>query len=132
MKGHRLERIGDQVLQCLAEGMRSLSDPRLQGVSLTGVKMSPDLKLARVYWSWYGSVVEPQPQGSTAVNAPLNENHPKIKEIQKAFIKAAGVLKHRLADELELRYIPDLHFHFDASIATGQRIEQLLEGIRQR
>lgn len=130
MKGHRLERIGDQVLQCLALAMRNLSDPRLQGVSLTGVKMSPDLKLARVYWSWFG--VLPGAPGSEHGAEPLTENHPKIRETQRAFVKAAGVLKHRLAEELELRYVPELHFHFDASLAKGQRIEALLEGIRQR
>ena len=136
MKGHRLERIGDQILQCLAMALRELSDPRLVGVSLTGVKMSPDLKLARVYWSSYGSLLAAPGSGASAPagadTSPLSENHPKVKEIQKALMKAAGVLKYAIADQLELRYVPELHFHFDSSIATGQRIEELLEGIRHR
>ncbi len=90
--------------------VRELRDPRLEGVTVTDVEMSPDLRHARVFISVLGDE-----EAQQAAIAGLEH--------------AAGFLRRALAARLELRRVPDLSFRLDTSIARGQRIMELLEQI---
>jgi ribosome-binding factor A len=92
--------------------LREARDPRLSSVTLTGVEVTPDLLLARVYFSVLG--------GEDDERAAL-----------AGFQHAAGYLRTELAGRVHLRFVPELAFKLDRSSAYGQRIDQLLDQIKE-
>ncbi len=107
----RADRVSGLIHEALSRLLqKSIKDPRLDSVSFTGVKMSPDLKLARIYF-----VIS----GRTA-----NEE-----EALAGFEKAKGFIKFTLAQQLNLRYMPDLQFHYDNSIEYGFHMDSVLKKI---
>ena len=106
----RSKRIAELIHQELASGvLRKLSDPILQGLSLTDVEMSNDLKRAFVYYS-----------------CPMD-----IKDqVQASLDRAVGFIKRELAPKLALKFIPELVFRHDPSLDEGHRIEKLLSSIK--
>jgi ribosome-binding factor A len=102
------EMIRTEISEILLYSMR---DPRLGLVTVTDVKISPDLKQARVYVSVLGSADERKT--SLAV---LNS--------------AAPHLRHELGSRARLRVVPDLSFHYDPSIEYGAHIEELIQQIK--
>jgi|AMWB02.1.fsa_nt_gi ribosome-binding factor A len=109
----RNDRVGGQIQKILAELLRKqISDPRLAHVTITGVEVSADLRIAKVYYS------------ASAAGVPAGE-------ILEGFLHAQGFIKRELAQQLRLRYMPDLKFFFDESIDYGARIEQLLKAAKQ-
>jgi ribosome-binding factor A len=108
----RPERVAHLLQQRLAELFaRGLKDPRVGLVTITGVKMSPDLREARVYWTVHG---DPEIRKQTA----------------RGLSAASGYLRHELST-LALRVLPELHFTYDEAIDRGDRIERLLREVHQ-
>ena len=106
MTVRRGERVGDVIRAELARALREdVRDPLLGFVTLTGVRLAPDLRSARVYVSVLGGDAEPT---------------------LEALRRAAPFLRHILARRAGLRFTPDLRFVFDPTIASGSRIEALL------
>ena len=104
----RPERVAQMVQQCLGELFaRGLRDPRMGLVTITGAKVSPDLRQARVYWTVHGGAVH---QKSTA----------------EGLEAAKGFLRRELGRTLGMRVVPDLAFTYDEAIDRGDRIDQLL------
>ena len=93
--------------------LRGLKDPRLTGfITLTGVKMSPDLREGTVYFSVFGEAAERERTG----------------EGLKA---AAKYLQAEVSRALRLRSTPHLRFVYDESIERGDRIDRLLRGVKE-
>ena len=90
--------------------LRKIKDPRLEMVTITGVKVSSDLKMARVYFSRYGNAEE-------------------IRQGLEGLQSASGFIKRELGLRLKLRHVPDLEFIHDTSFEYGDRIESLLKGL---
>lgn len=85
-----------------------LKDPRIAGmVTVTEVRVSPDMKQARIYVSVLGGEAE---QKST----------------MQGLEAACGFVRHELAERLRLRRAPEMSFVLDHSEEYGQRIEALL------
>ena len=104
----RADRVGGLIQEVLSDLLKkSIRDPRLAMVTITSVKMSRDLKLARIYFSIYG-------------------DSSKRDAAAKGFESARGFIKRSLARRLGLRYMPDLKFFYDESFDYGSHIEQLL------
>ncbi len=107
----RPERVAQMVQQLLGEIFaRGMRDPRIGFVTITGVKMSPDLREARVYWAVHGDAEQ-------------------RKHTAKGLDNARGFLRREVASELKLRVTPDLHFTYDEAIDRGDRIEQLIRQV---
>lgn len=108
----RPERVAQLIQQKLGEIFaRGLKDPRVGFVTITGVKMSADLRDARVYWAVHGDE--------------------KTRTETKQGIEAArGFLRREVGRGLELRLTPDLHFTYDEAIERGSRIEELLREVK--
>ncbi|MFM8319677.1 MAG: 30S ribosome-binding factor RbfA [Chloroflexota bacterium] len=103
----RAERIGERIREELSLLLlQEVSDPRLGGVTVTGVDVDRELAYAEVYVS----VIE----GS--------ERWPEIKE---GLVHANSFLRRELAQRIELRVFPRLRFHWDATFEKAERIEQL-------
>jgi len=105
----RSRRVGEQLQRELAELCRdALRDPRVSGVTITGVDCAKDLSHARVHFS-------------------LMDSDPgAIKDAGKALNGAAGALHHELKARLHMRLIPSLSFHYDDSLVRGAKLEALI------
>lgn len=113
MQGSRPARVGDQIREELAELLsRHVKDPGLGFVTVQWVKVSPDLQNARVYYTVLGDARE-------------------RKDTARALDRALPFLRREIAQRLRLRRAPELAFHYDESVERGERIEQLLDEIRQ-
>lgn len=108
----RSGRVAGQIQKALSELLqRDIKDPRLEMVSITGVKVSTDLKHARVYFVSHGG-------------------EERKKEAANGFKTALGYLKRELAPRLGLRYMPDLKFFYDDSFDYGSRIDSILRSLK--
>ncbi len=107
--GHRHERIAEEIRHEVSAMLAGeLKDPRLAGlVTVTEVRVTPDLKQARIFVSVMGTGAE---QALTLAGLTA----------------AAGYVRHELTERLQLRRGPEVHFVLDRSEEYGQRIEQLL------
>jgi len=90
--------------------LRQVRDPRLGSVTVTGVEVTPDLRLAHIYVSVMGGDYE-----AAQALAGLKS--------------AAGFFRHELGSALSLRFIPELSFRLDKSLEQGLRIDQLLDSL---
>ena len=108
----RADRVSGLIQEVLAELLKKkIRDPRLAMATITSVKMSRDLKLARIYFTIYG-------------------DSQKSEAAVQGFESARGFIKRSLARRLNLRYMPDLKFFYDDSLDYGSHIDQLLEKIK--
>ena len=107
--GHRHERIAEEIRHEISAMLAGeLKDPRLASLAtVSEVRVTPDLRQARVYVSVMGTGAE---QTSTI----------------NGLTAAAGFIRHELTERLQLRRAPELHFVLDRSEEYGQRIEELL------
>jgi ribosome-binding factor A len=111
----RADRIADVLQREIADLLlRRVKDPRVDGVTITGVKVSGDLQHARVFYCVMGSRQE---EGKEAVAAGLN--------------KAKGFMRQELGKRLHMRYLPQLEFIYDASFDYGDKIERLLRELHR-
>ena len=108
----RADRISGLIQKTLSEILQKrVKDPRLEMVTITAVRMTRDLRLARIYFS--------TPGGEERQQAAL-----------LGFESALGFVKRTLARELGLRYMPDIQFFYDETFDYGASIENLLKRIR--
>jgi ribosome-binding factor A len=111
MQGSRPARIGDQIREELSELLaRHVKDPGIGFITITHVKVSPDLQVARAFYTTLG-------------------DEKARKETAKALDRAMPFLRRQIAGRLRLRRAPELAFQYDQTIERHQRIEQLIEEI---
>jgi ribosome-binding factor A len=107
-QGSRPDRVADQIRGELASLLaREVHDPGVGFVTLTRVQVSPDLQLARVFYTALGD------DKSRAASG-------------RALERAAPFLRRQIGARLRLKRTPELTFIFDDSIAGQDRIEQIL------
>jgi ribosome-binding factor A len=109
--GSRPSRIGDQLRVELSDLIaRSLHDPGIGFLTITHVKVTPDLQMARVYYTTLG-------------------DEQARRESRRALERAAPFLRRQIGGRLRLRRVPQLEFFFDESIERGDRIERILQDL---
>jgi ribosome-binding factor A len=108
----RAERVSSRIRQEISELLQEqVNDPRLSGlISITKVTTSPDLKNAKVYVS--------------AVGDNTNKN-----DVLEGFKAASGYFRREIAERIQLRFVPEITYHFDDSIESGARIIQLIDKV---
>lgn len=87
--------------------LKKIKDPRLELVTITGVKLSGDMKIAHVYYCM-GASSRPE-------------------DVKSGFASAAGFLRRELGSRMKLRYTPEIVFHYDESFDYGDKIERILK-----
>jgi ribosome-binding factor A len=108
--------VGERVREELASIVSlELRDPRLEGVSVTDVRMTPDLQLARVRVRLLDPKDEPA----------------KRKALLAGLESASGMMRREIAQRLGLRFAPKLTFHYDESPEAKDRIDRLLDEIQK-
>ena len=92
----RSHRLNDQIMRALALILlEEVQDPRLELVTVSGVRLNSDITIAEVYLTFSGG-------------------QERQAEVLKALGKAKGFLRSRMGRELHLKKIPDLRFRFDS------------------
>ncbi len=108
----RSDRVGGQIQKALSDILlKKIKDPRLEDATITAVKMSRDLKFARVYFVTSGG-------------------KKSIKETIDGFKSALGYVKRKLAAQLGLRYMPELRFFYDDSFDYGSHIDKIIKAVK--
>lgn len=111
MESQRTERVGDLMRAEIADLLlRKVKDPRIGFVTVTGVKVSPDLRHATVFVS-------------------LLEEGPIAEETLNALGRAAGFIRTEMGRRLRLKYTPELVFKEDPTPRQAAHIEAVLEGL---
>ncbi|MGE5816603.1 MAG: 30S ribosome-binding factor RbfA [Deltaproteobacteria bacterium] len=112
MEYQRADRVGDLLVELISDLLRKeIRDPRINAVTVTGVKVSKDLRHARVYFSLLG-----RQEDRKTVSAGLKS--------------ATGFIRSKVAKQLNLRFVPTLEFFYDESEDEAQRIDDLLNQVK--
>ena len=111
-QGSRASRVGDQIRAELASLLtRDVHDPGIGFLTITQVKVSPDLQQARVYYTTIG-------------------DDKARRESARALGRATPFLRRQVGQRLQLERVPELEFFFDKSVAQQDRIEQILQELK--
>lgn len=104
-------RMAEQIRVILSELLlREVSDPALQGVTVTEVKLDPELMFADVY-----------------VNALGDESRQQT--VMHGLKRATGFLRREVGKRVRLRNTPELHFHWDVTLERGEHMNRLIESL---
>jgi ribosome-binding factor A len=106
----RTQRIADQIQRIMGPMLlQEMGDERMRLVTITSVNVARDLSFAKIYVG------------------VLSEDEAEIKNIVAALNHAAKTLRYRLAQEIDLRIMPELKFIYDDSAAHGFKISSLID-----
>ena len=109
----RTERVAEEFREILAEEILKLKDPRVGFVTVTGVKVTADLRHA---WVFYTSLGDQKARAGT--RAGLRSARPHLRTI--------------LGRQVRLRYLPQLEFEEDLSMENGERIDALIRTLHDQ
>jgi ribosome-binding factor A len=113
-QGYRPHRVADQIRQELSELLTrgEVHDPGIGFITLTRVQVSPDLQMARVFYTTLGDAKARQ-------------------ETARALERATPFFRRQVGSRLRLRRVPEFEFRFDESVAHQDRIEQILRDLHE-
>jgi ribosome-binding factor A len=107
----RQERTAEQIRLILSDLLgREVSDPRLQDLTVTRVRVDRELQVADIY-----------------LNALGDES--REAEVMRALEKAGGFIRYELAQRVSLRTVPELRFHWDPTLAYAEEVDQILSNL---
>lgn len=106
----RMLRVNSTIREVLADEIERMSDARLELVSVTAVDTSPDLRTAVVFIDVLG-----EDDREDALHALRG---------------AAKRLQAVVGSQVRMKYTPTLEFQIDPGVTSGQRIEEILRGLR--
>ncbi|HCF59537.1 MAG TPA: 30S ribosome-binding factor RbfA [Myxococcales bacterium] len=113
MTTQRTERVAALIQQEISTMLvRGLKAPRIGFVTITGAKVSPDLREAWVYYAVHG---DEKVRADTA----------------KGLDAARGFIRRELGKALKTKVTPELHFVYDEAIEHGDRIERLIKQVHE-
>jgi ribosome-binding factor A len=111
MSSIKQDRVGEQI-QTILSGLllREVADPRLKNITVTEVRLDPELLFANIY-----------------INALGDESRQAA--VMTGLERAKGFLRREVAKRVRLRSAPELIFHWDVTLERGERINQLLSSL---
>ena len=105
----RAERISGEIQYAITELLnKKMQDPRIEMATVSGVKLSSDLRIADVYIAVFG-------------------DKKRIREAMDGFKKSKGFIKKNIAPKLGLKYMPDLRFIYDDTFDKAARMDALIK-----
>ncbi len=111
-EGTRLSRVSEEFREILAEEIPKLKDPRIGFVTVTGVKVTGDLRHAVVFYTAMG---EEKSRKATAAGLRSARAH----------------LRQVLGHQVRMKTLPDLEFEEDDTIEMADRIERLIRELHE-
>jgi len=112
-QGARIDRVGEEFREILAEEILKLKDPRVGFVTVTSVKVSPDMHHAWIAYTCLGSDKE-----RAATRAALRSARPH--------------LRSELGRQVRMKYLPELEFEEDTTYEHGERIDHLIAELHRK
>ena len=109
-QGPRVARVGEEFREILAQEIPRLKDPRIGFVTVTGVKLTADLRRAWVYYTAFGDDKE-----RASTRAGLRSAVPRLRGV--------------IGKQVRLKYLPELEFEEDATLEQAARIDRLIARI---
>jgi ribosome-binding factor A len=105
----RAERISVRIQSVITELLsKKMQDPRIEMATISGVKLSSDLRIAHVYIVVFG-------------------DQKRIKEALEGFRKSSGFIRKSIAPKLGLKYMPELKFVHDDSFDKAAKMDELIK-----
>lgn len=105
------ERMAERIRMILSELLlREVSDPRVQGVTVTRVKIDPEMMFADIHVSALG-------------------DDARREEVLTGLKSAKGFLRREVGQRITTRNTPDLYFHWDDALEQSERINRLLDNL---
>ena len=112
MEYQRADRVADLLVELISDLLRKeIRDPRINTVTVTGARVSKDLRHARIYFNLLG-----RSEDRRTVSAGLKS--------------ATGFIRSKVAKQLKLRFVPTIEFFYDESEDEARRIEDLLNQVK--
>lgn len=109
MPKYRAERVAQEILRDINDILRKkVRDPRVEGVTITDVKVTGDLQQATIFYSL------------------LSDKASDRQAAQTGLEKASGLMRSEIGSRLQIYKTPELYFELDRSIEYGNRIDQLI------
>ena len=110
-QGARTERINEEFREVLAQEIQRLKDPRVGFVTVTGVKVTSDLRHARIFYTVLGDESERRASGAGLRSA-------------RAHLRAV------LGRQVRLKFLPELEFEEDTALEEAIRIDRIIDRVR--
>ncbi len=112
MSSYRPERVGEQLHKEISRLLtHGIKDPRVALVTVTGVTLTRDLSSAKVFYN-------------------VTDEASERKDAERGLKSAAPFIRRELGKVMRLRFVPQIRFEYDSSIAYGQKIDELLHQVR--
>lgn len=113
MARHRVGRVAQLILREVNDILLTdIRDPRTEGITITDVDLTGDLQEATIYYS------------------TLNTDDETKTETQEGLDNATGLIRKELGSRMTTYHTPEIHFERDESVEHGNRIEELLNQIK--
>jgi ribosome-binding factor A len=106
-QGPRIERVGEEFREILAEEIPKLKDPRIGFVTVTGVKVTADLRRAWVYYTAFGD-----DKARASTRAGLRSAIPRLRGV--------------IGKQVRMKFLPELQFEEDATLEQAAEIDRLI------
>lgn len=114
-KHYRVDRLSQEIQRDVDEILlKRVRDPRVQGVTITGVDVTGDLQQATIYYSI------------------LSDKASDGEKAQAGLDKATGLIRSELGARLDIFKTPSISFKRDPSVAYGSRIDELINELHER
>ena len=111
-QGPRPDRVSEEFREILAEEIPKLKDPRIGFVTVTGVKVTADLRRA---WVYYTALGDERARAATRAGLRSARSH----------------LRTELGRQVRLKFLPELEFEEDYTFERAERIERLIEQLHR-
>ena len=112
MASQRAQRVAETIHKEISNLLiKGLKDPRIGFVTITSVDVTSDLRQAKIYYTLMGSQDDRD-------------------QTRSGLDSSSSYIRQQLGKVLRLRYVPEIHFIYDASFDYGQRIEKLLSEVK--
>lgn len=111
---YRADRLSQEIEKEVSDILRRrVRDPRMQGVTITGVDVTGDLQQAKIYYSI------------------LSDKASDDEKTRKGLEKASGLIRKELGSRLSIYKTPELIFERDHSVQYGEKIDQLINKLNR-
>jgi ribosome-binding factor A len=109
----RVNRLGDLIKEEISSLLiREIKDPRIGMLTVTDVEVSPDIRTAKVFYAVSG-------------------DQKARDQVQRGLESAVGFIKTAIAHNLTIRRVPELVFIYDKSLDYGEKIDRILEELKE-
>jgi len=108
----RIEKTAQHLKKAISQILLlEIKDARIGFVTVTRVRIAPDLKIARVYY--------------TAIEGSVKKS-----DIQKGLNSASGYIRKLLAQRMKMKFTPEIKFYFDDTLEESLRVERILDELK--